>query len=160
MNIRDKLKELVLQHGGEELFAEKNRTKFIELIWDYFSEDEQTKRLLKRAVEDRIPARLLKIKMNDANEFIANVGIIRSKFIEDNCLQEEKGNEIVDCFVFLLDLIKSVSHTKVVTPVKYDWTDTFSEGLATISLNRKYGFIDPTGKEVMPLIYDVLDSFS
>jgi hypothetical protein len=84
MNIRDRLKELVLQYGGEELFAETNRTKFIGLIWVHFSEDEQTRRLLKRAVEDGIPAKLFKLKVNNADIFTAKVGLIRSKFIEDN----------------------------------------------------------------------------
>jgi hypothetical protein len=160
MNTQDRLKELVLQHGDEELFAERNRTQFLGLISDYFSEDRQTKRLLKRAVEDGIPAKLLKLKADEDDIFTVKVGIIRSKFIEDNCLQEEKGNEIVNSFVYVLNLIKSVSHTEVVTPVKYDGTDTFSEGLARVRLNWKYGFIDPTGKEVISLKYDEADSFS
>jgi len=37
---------------------------------------------------------------------------------------------------------------------KYDWKNEYYEGLASVSLNGKYGFIDKTGKEVIPLIYD------
>jgi hypothetical protein len=48
--------------------------------------------------------------------------------------------------VFLLDLI---IHSVC----------TFSEGLARIRLYGRYGFIDPTGKEVIPLKYDLPGSF-
>ena len=37
---------------------------------------------------------------------------------------------------------------------EYDNVDNFSEGLAFVLLNYKYGFIDKTGKEVIPLKYD------
>ena len=36
----------------------------------------------------------------------------------------------------------------------------FSDGLAAVELNDKFGFIDKTGKEVIPLIYDNAYSFS
>ena len=44
---------------------------------------------------------------------------------------------------------QSVQQTK-----KYAWKDEYYEGLASVSLNGKYGFIDKTGKEVISLIYD------
>ena len=37
---------------------------------------------------------------------------------------------------------------------KYDWIGGYYEGLASVKLNGKWGFIDKTGKEVIPLIYD------
>ena len=37
---------------------------------------------------------------------------------------------------------------------KYDWKGEYYEGLAKVSLNGKYGFIDKTGKEVTPIKYD------
>ena len=43
---------------------------------------------------------------------------------------------------------------------KYDWKDTYHEGLAIVKLNNKYGFIDKTGKEVIPIKYDNAWSFS
>ena len=39
-------------------------------------------------------------------------------------------------------------------------TSDFSDGLASIKLNNKYGFIDKTGKSVIPCIYDRAGSFS
>ncbi|MBK7505882.1 MAG: WG repeat-containing protein [Bacteroidetes bacterium] len=36
----------------------------------------------------------------------------------------------------------------------YDDVFGFSEGLACVKKNDKYGFIDKTSKEVIPLIYD------
>ena len=43
---------------------------------------------------------------------------------------------------------------------KYDWVGSFSEGLAKVKLGDKYGFIDKTGKEVVPPKYDDLVFFS
>jgi hypothetical protein len=41
----------------------------------------------------------------------------------------------------------------------YDDIDCLSEGLARIERDGKYGFIDQTGKVVIPLKYDKADSF-
>lgn len=38
--------------------------------------------------------------------------------------------------------------------LKYDDGDSFSEGLAWVTLNGKEGFIDKTGREVIPVKYD------
>ena len=43
---------------------------------------------------------------------------------------------------------------------KYDWKGEYYEGLAKVKLNDKYGFIDKTGKEVIPIKYDDAYSFS
>ena len=43
---------------------------------------------------------------------------------------------------------------------KYAWKDEYYEGLASVRLNGKYGFIDKTSKEVIPLKYDDAYSFS
>ena len=43
---------------------------------------------------------------------------------------------------------------------KYDWKATYYEGLARVKLNDKFGFIDKTGKEVIPIKYDDAYSFS
>ena len=43
---------------------------------------------------------------------------------------------------------------------KYYWIDTFREGLAAIQLNRKWGFIDTSGREICPIKYDWAYDFS
>ena len=44
---------------------------------------------------------------------------------------------------------------------KYDWKGYYnSDGLAPVGLNGKYGFIDKSGNEVIPLKYDNAGSFS
>jgi hypothetical protein len=37
---------------------------------------------------------------------------------------------------------------------KYDYIETFSDGLAVVRKYSKYGFVDRAGNEVIPLIYD------
>ena len=49
---------------------------------------------------------------------------------------------------------------EVVIPHKYERVQEFSEGLAAVSLNWKWGFIDKIGKEVIPIKYDYARSFS
>ena len=46
------------------------------------------------------------------------------------------------------------------TPKNYFYIWIFSEGLARVLLNNKLGFIDKTGKEVIPIKYDDASSFS
>ena len=43
---------------------------------------------------------------------------------------------------------------------KYDWIGGYYEGLASVKLNDKWGFIDKTGEEVIPIKYDVAWKFS
>lgn len=42
----------------------------------------------------------------------------------------------------------------------YEWADHFSEGLAPVKRNGLWGFIDQTGKEVIPPRYSRVNSFS
>ena len=42
----------------------------------------------------------------------------------------------------------------------YDYVDEYSEGLARVHLNDKWGFIDKSGTLVIPCKYDYSDSFS
>jgi len=37
---------------------------------------------------------------------------------------------------------------KIVIPIKYDFAGVFSEGLAPVNLNGKWGFIDKRGKRI------------
>ena len=42
----------------------------------------------------------------------------------------------------------------------YDFVHDFFDGLASVKLNGKWGFIDKTGKEIVPCKYDWVGSFS
>ena len=48
----------------------------------------------------------------------------------------------------------------VVIPAKYNFADSFSEGLARVELYGKWSYIDKSGKEVIQLKYNFADSFS
>jgi serine/threonine protein kinase len=52
------------------------------------------------------------------------------------------------------------SNKNIVIEVKYDFADSFREGLARVSLNDKCGHIDKTGRETTPIMYDLVNSFS
>ena len=47
----------------------------------------------------------------------------------------------------------------VAIPAKYDYAEDFSEGLAKVTLNGKWGYIDKSGNEVIPIKYDDAYSF-
>ena len=55
--------------------------------------------------------------------------------------------------------IKDQFTGQVLVAPKYDFADHFSEGLALVRLNDKYGFIDKNGKEVTPFKYDLAYDF-
>ena len=38
--------------------------------------------------------------------------------------------------------------------MKYDWSYSFSEGLAMVLKGEKYGYINKSGKEIIPCQYD------
>ena len=42
----------------------------------------------------------------------------------------------------------------------FDYVGTFNEGMAAVKLNGKFGFVDTTGKEVIPCKYDLVRFFS
>ena len=48
----------------------------------------------------------------------------------------------------------------IVIPAKYGYACNFSEGLAVVNLNGKWGYIDKNGKEVIPIKYDSGCAFS
>ena len=48
----------------------------------------------------------------------------------------------------------------VVIPAKYNFADSFSEGLARVVINGKWSYIDKSGKEVIQLKYDDAFNFS
>ncbi|MFM8429947.1 MAG: WG repeat-containing protein, partial [Holophagaceae bacterium] len=43
---------------------------------------------------------------------------------------------------------------------KYDEVWDFNDGFAQVWLNGEWGFVDVTGKEVVPPKYDEIESFS
>ena len=55
-----------------------------------------------------------------------------------------------------------IQRVPILSFLKIYYTDYygFSDGLAAVELNDKFGFIDKTGREVIPLIYDNAYSFS
>lgn len=68
------------------------------------------------------------------------------------------GNKIADAFNRLKKMDKTGAET---IPLKdYDEVKSFYDGLAAVSLNEKWGFINQQGKEIIPLKYDHTFSFS
>ena len=44
-----------------------------------------------------------------------------------------------------------------IVPSKYDNARDFSEGLAAVALNSTWGFIDNTGKEIIPMQFSYVN---
>ena len=71
-------------------------------------------------------------------------------FVVYSCIEDKKENIAVELPVEeRLELAK-----------KYDNAGGFSEGLARVELNGKCGFIDKTGKQVIPCVYDLAWDYS
>ena len=49
--------------------------------------------------------------------------------------------------------------TKIVLPLKYDVANAFKDGIALVCIQGKYGFINKTGKLVIPAEYDYAYEF-
>ena len=49
---------------------------------------------------------------------------------------------------------------KITIPFEYDDVNFFNEGLASVELDGKFGFIDKRGKIIIPIQYDVANDFS
>ena len=47
----------------------------------------------------------------------------------------------------------------ILLPVKYDYVERFSGGLAWVLLDGKYGYINMNGRETIPVKYDNVFSF-
>ena len=99
------------------------------------------------------------------------------KTIDDKHMEgyiDRTGKEIVPCIYSDSDVtayegiveIRENGQTKYIYPKKgisidnYDGMRSFNEGLAVVSKGMKTGYIDETGKEVVPCIYDIGRNFS
>lgn len=51
------------------------------------------------------------------------------------------------------------SKGEMITKYKYESVTNFCEGRAMVSINSKYGYINKAGKEIIPLIYDLAESW-
>ena len=81
---------------------------------------------------------------------LTTLAILMGLFVVYSCIEDKKENIAVELPVEeRLELAK-----------KYDYAGGFSEGLARVKLNDKLGFIDKTGKQVVPCVYDDAWNFS
>ena len=92
--------------------------------------------------------------------------VVKTKII-DELKEIKEGNETQSkkkswkSFLFIgVGIIVAFILVFILTKEKYDEIDDFNEGLARVESNGKYGFIDKTGEEVIPLEYDDAESFS
>ena len=53
-----------------------------------------------------------------------------------------------------------MNNSKKLTDVKYDSIGDFKDGFSIVKMSNKFGFIDSLGKELTPITYDYLTSFS
>ena len=79
-------------------------------------------------------------------------------FLEDYSLKIKPGS-MKNIFLLLALLINSISFGQSWTK-QYDCVNEASSGVAKVSKNHKYGFVDIKGKVIVPLKYDDALSFS
>ena len=76
--------------------------------------------------------------------------------IKPNIEEKDKEFEIV-CKNNLCGFRNSKG--EMITPFKYESVSEFCGGMAMVSINSKYGYINRSGEEIIPLIYDLPESW-
>lgn len=96
-------------------------------------------------------------EINYTNSYIED-----EKFIYNNQDYYIKDN-LIEGFYLITDFELNygfANKDKIVTiKPKYEFAESFSDGLALVRLNQKFGFIDYSGKVVIDLMYDDASSF-
>ncbi len=88
------------------------------------------------------------------------VGIVGCSAISNKCFE---NNNIYLIATGGRDVVTTMGYTdrfgKMLIPAKYEEARQFSEGLAAVKLNRKWGFIDKNDSIIIPFIYGWASSF-
>lgn len=84
---------------------------------------------------------LIPLDYADLNEFTFSEDLIRFR-------RENEGFGFVN-----------LNGKEILNSLKYDDCDGFHDGLAIVSLDGKYGYINTSGNEVIPLLFDRAESF-
>jgi WG containing repeat len=76
----------------------------------------------------------------------------------------KEGSKCTGGFITLADKNNRLSHVnkkgKPITTKTWEDAGEFTEGLATVKENGKWGFIDTTGKKIIDTKYDIVSNFS
>jgi len=86
------------------------------------------------------------------------------KGLEAFKLSAKEGSKCSNGFIIIKDNYSKFYHVnkkgKPITTKTWDEAGEFSEGLAMVKENGKYGFVDTVGKKVIDIKYDVVSNFS
>ena len=158
----------MLQAYGTDLLH--NQQRLTAMISDLFAHDHKTKQLLLLSVREGIPAQLLALA-NDSNR-CTHIFAIQTHLAEDKFIKNDIAQIIVTIWTNALgynieepyDNFEIVwqsgfcgiqnSKGEMITPYKYDDAYPFKEGLASVKLNRKWGCVNNTGKEIIATEYN------
>lgn len=89
---------------------------------------------------------------NDANDMAAALKTLGFEVISGTNQNKKQIETLIRQFG--ARLAETNFRSMAQTLLKYDLVGSFSDGLAVAALNGKYGFIDKTGREVIPVKYD------
>ena len=117
---------------------------------------------------DKTGKEIIPLKYKYATSFSEGLAFVTSQLNVQKPYGDNYGKNPADLIIFGRKggMFIDVKENPVFT-VKYDYASSFVEGFSKV-VNRipgkkgyyKMGFIDKTGKEVVPLIYDYVDQFS
>ncbi len=125
--------------GNDLVIAVVERNAPIQTIPNSGEAIQQPKPLPSSTASTNLPGSISKIENNNVQNTQAT-----SENAKSNIFRGENGK---------LGLM-NISGVVIVSP-KYDYISSyFAEGLLQVELNKKYGFVDVSGKEVIPLIYE------
>jgi len=110
MTTQEILRKIINEHGGYAMFAKENKSRLSAMIGDFFPHDPKMHRMLRFAINENIPCRLLKVK--DSDDAPLEIKKLKFYLYEDCGLDERIASQVVDCFAFALGLDSTGSHSQ------------------------------------------------
>lgn len=165
------LQNLLSVYGIEILQHEEQLSG---MISDFFTHDKKTQKLLLTSIKEHVPRNI--VALLESDELELRLLELQNQLKEDSFLHDEAINQIIRYWRTALHLVApidnafeiiwrrgfcgfKISNGIMITDFIFDDASLFSGGLAGVQILGKWGFIDTTGKEVIPLKYSSVGNF-
>ena len=98
------LKEIVTQYG-KQIFNKSESARLDGMLTDYFAHDRKTLKLFRLAVKEYVAHNLLQCDSSDQAEQTIKINMLKSRFRDENMIEEFFVNQAVDSFAYALGWI-------------------------------------------------------